>query len=138
MTKSYSELSKLKTFQERFDYLKTTKPIGESIFGYERFMNQMLYTGSKWKRARRKVIIRDEGNDLGAPDCPIFGPITVHHINPITIEQLEEDDPMLYDEENLISVSDLTHKALHYSDSSILPKPMVERKPGDTCPWKGG
>lgn len=118
--------------------MKTKKPVGEVSFGYERYLNQLLYSSSKWKRVRRKVIIRDDGNDLGIEGNPILGPITVHHINPITLEQLENDDPCIYDLDNLISTSDLTHKALHYSDSSILPKPMVERRPGDTCPWKGG
>lgn len=134
--KSYSGLMKLKTFEERFEYLKMNGRVGSDTFGYDRVLNQMLYTNPKWRAKRNDIIIRDNGNDLGMEGYEIGGPIIVHHINPITANDILEDNPCLYDEENLISTSDLTHKAIHYSNADTLPGVPIERSKNDTCPWK--
>lgn len=135
-TKSYSELQKLKTFEERFNYLKLSGTVGKETFGYDRILNQMLYKSPKWRRTRDKVIIRDNGCDLGVEGRNIYGRIIVHHINPITVEDILNERPEVYDPEYLISTSDLTHNAIHYSDENILVKDPVERTKNDTCPWK--
>lgn len=134
--KSYTELSKLKTFEERFEYLMLKGKVGAETFGSHRFMNQYFYYSPEWKRARRAVIIRDNGCDLGIEGRELFEAITVHHINPLTLEDLQKGSPLLFDPENLICVSDNTHKAIHYGDKSLLLLDFVERRPNDTCPWK--
>ena len=136
MIRTYSELSKLKTLDERFQYLRLDGKIGEVLFGYARYLNQTFYSGSKWKKVRREVIIRDKGNDLGVEGYQIPGFIYVHHMNPLTIEQLKNNDPMLWDPENLISVSSKMHEAITWGDESLLPKEPIIRKPNDTVPWK--
>lgn len=137
MDKCYSELIKLKTLIERYEYLRTFSKIGEETFGGSRYLNQYLYTKSDlWKSVRRKVIIRDNGRDLGLDDYIIQGRIIVHHINPLTKEQLLNFDPCIFDEENLISCSHNTHNAIHYGDKSLLPQDPIERRPFDTCPWR--
>lgn len=132
----YSELKKLSSFEERFEYLKLSSIIGESTFGFERYLNQKFYGSKEWKDFRREIIIRDDGFDLGIPDRPIFDRIEIHHINPITIKDIESKSVSLLDPENVICVSSLTHKAIHYGDINLLPKKYEERKPFDTCPWK--
>lgn len=137
MDKSYSELCKLKTLVERYEYLRTYSKIGEVTFGGQRMLNQYLYQKSPmWKSVRRKVIIRDNGLDLGLEGYSIQGKIIVHHINPLTKEQLLNLDPCIFDMENLISCSHNTHNAIHYGDKSLLPQDPIERKPNDTCPWR--
>lgn len=137
MDKCYSELVKLKTLIERYEYLRTFSKIGEETFGGSRYLNQYLYTKSDlWKSIRRKVILRDNGRDLGLDDYIIQGRIIVHHINPLTKEQLLNFDPCIFDEENLISCSHDTHNAIHYGDKSLLPQDPIERRPFDTCPWR--
>lgn len=137
MDKCYSELVKLKTLIERYEYLRTFSKIGEETFGGSRYLNQYLYTKSDlWKSVRRKVILRDNGRDLGLDDYIIQGRIIVHHINPLTKEQLLNFDPCIFDEENLISCSHNTHNAIHYGDKSLLPQDPIERRPFDTCPWR--
>lgn len=137
MDKSYSELVKLKTLVERYEYLRTYSKIGEETFGGHRYLNQKLYTSNPlWNSVRRKVIIRDGGFDLGLEDYIIQGKIIVHHINPLTKEQLLNFDPCIFDLENLISCSHNTHNAIHYGDRSLLPQDPIERKPNDTCPWR--
>jgi hypothetical protein len=137
MDKCYSELIKLKTLIERYEYLRTFSKIGEETFGGSRYLNQYLYTKSDaWKSVRRKVILRDNGRDLGLDDYIIQGRIIVHHINPLTKEQLLNLDPCIFDEENLISCSHNTHNAIHYGDKSLLPQDPIERRPFDTCPWR--
>ena len=134
---SYSELIKLKTLIERYEYLRTFSKIGEETFGGSRYLNQYLYTKSDlWKSVRRKVILRDNGRDLGLDDYIIQGRIIVHHINPLTKEQLLNLDPCIFDMENLISCSHNTHNAIHYGDKSLLPQDPIERRPFDTCPWR--
>lgn len=134
--RSYHELSQLQTFEERFEYLKMSAKIGEETFGTERFLNQLFYGTPEWRALRQKALIRDQGCDLGVEDHPIGGRIEVHHINPITAEDIKNRNPCLLDMENVICVSSNTHKAIHYGDASLLPHDPIERKPNDTCPWK--
>lgn len=136
MIRTYSELMTIDKFEDRFKYLKMGGKIGEATFGYERYLNQIFYRCDDWKAVRREIIIRDDGCDLGHPDYPIKGIIIVHHLNPITVEDILNRDPKLFDPENLISVAKLTHNAVHFGDESLLPKPLVERFKWDTCPWR--
>lgn len=126
----------MKTFDERYEYLKLSAKIGEATFGYERYLNQIFYGSPEWKAFRRDVIIRDNGMDLGLDGYDIGDRIEVHHINPITSEMIENNDPLLMDMENVICTSSKTHKAIHYGDKSLLPKGPIERMPNDTCPWR--
>lgn len=124
------------TFEERFNYLKLEGRVGKETFGYDRYLNQILYKDKEWLRIRRDIIIRDDGCDLGIPGRGIHGKILVHHINPITVEDVLNRSPKVFDPDNLICTSLLTHNAIHYSDESILTLDPVERRPNDTCPWK--
>lgn len=133
----YSELKKLRTFKERFDYLKMNGSVGIETFGSDRILNQMMYQRDpRWKAARDKVIIRDNGCDLGIEGREIYGKIIVHHMNPVTEEDILSNDDWIFDPEYLISTTHMTHNAIHYSDESILPQDPIERRPNDTCPWK--
>lgn len=136
ITKSYDELSKLPTFIERFNYLKLNGSVGIQTFGSERYLNQALYKCREWKSIRNKVIIRDNGCDIGCDDRPISDRILVHHINPITIDDVLNRRSCVFDEQNLICVSHSTHNAIHYSDARQLIEDYTERKPNDTSPWK--
>lgn len=134
--RTYSELILLPTFLDRFHYLAQRGWVGESTFGFDRYLNQILYHSKRWRRSRRDVIIRDNGCDLGIEEFEIFGPITVHHLNTVTVEDIERERDWIYDPEYLISTSDRTHKAIHYGDESLLPEPFVERTRYDTMPWR--
>ena len=134
--KSYTELSKLKTFNDRFNYLKLDGVVGEETFGYDRILNQVLYKSAKWRKVRDKVLIRDNGNDLGIEGYQINGRAIIHLLNPITVDDVLKEREWIFDPEYLITVSDLTHKAIHYSNENILPKEPVERVQNDTCLWK--
>jgi hypothetical protein len=134
--KCYSELILLPTFIERFWYLKLPGMIGDQTFGGKRYLNQILYTSDGWKAFRNKIIIRDNGCDLAIDGREIFERITVHHINPITIEDVLSNNPKVWDPENVIIVSDMTHKAIHYGDERLLIKEPTIRREYDTCPWK--
>lgn len=134
--KCYRKLIRLKTFEERYDYLKIGGIVGRETFGYDRYLNQLLYTSGPWKKTRDNIIIRDNACDLSMEDYHIRGSILVHHINPITAEDIELDRDIVYDPENLISTSLNTHNAIHYGDESLLPKLPVQRRRNDTCPWK--
>lgn len=134
--RNYRELSRLKTFDERFEYLKIGGLVGESTFGFERYLNQTLYNSSKWRRLRNQIIIRDNGCDLGAEGYEIQGIIIVHHMNPISVDDLKYFSDDIFNPEYLICVSLTTHNAIHYGDKSLIPQDPVERRPGDTCPWK--
>lgn len=136
LLRSYTELISLPSFQERFDYLKLSAKIGDSTFGFERYLNQIFYGSQEWKAFRRDMIIRDNGCDLALEGYDIGDRIEVHHINPITIEMIERNDPLLMDPENVVCTSSRTHKAIHYGDENLLRKmePVV-RRPNDTCPW---
>lgn len=136
MSRSYSELVRLPTFEERFDYLKFSAKIGEKTFGYERYLNQIFYGTPEWRAFRREAIIRDNGCDLGLEGYDIPDRIEVHHINPITAEMIENNDSRLMDLENVICTSSRTHKAIHYGDKNLLSKLPIERRPNDTCPWR--
>lgn len=136
MTRRYSELKRIKSFEDRYHYLRLGGVVGESTFGYDRYLNQLLYTSDRWKKTRNGIIIRDEACDLGIEDYSIHSRIFVHHINPITIEDVELDRYIVYDPENLICTSKRTHDAIHYGDESMIPKPPIVRRPNDTCPWK--
>lgn len=136
MNRSYSEAMNFETFEERFNYLKLEGRVGRDTFGHDRYLNQILYKDKEWLRTRRDIIIRDDGCDLGIPGRQIHGKILVHHINPITVEDVLNRSPKVFDPENLICTSLLTHNAIHYSDESILTLDPVTRRPNDTCPWK--
>lgn len=135
--KTYSECIALPTFEERFEYLKLSGGVGMETFGSSRYLNQIFYGTPEWKRARRDVIARDEGCDLAHPDRPINTKIYVHHINPITVDDILQRRDFLFDPENLISISFNTHNAVHYGDASLLiPSKPIERKPFDQAPWR--
>lgn len=133
--RSYEGLIKIPTFEERFEYLKLSGRIGETTFGSDRFLNQVFYNSPEWKRFRKAVIIRDNGCDLGVDGYEIYDRIIIHHINPITPEDIEERSSALMDMDNVICVSFNTHEAIHYGDASLLPKVPIERYPNDMCPW---
>lgn len=133
--RTYKDLSRLATFEERFDYLKLSGEVAEPTFGSNRYLNQMLYHSKAWKDARREVLIRDNGCDLGLDGYLIAYKPIIHHMNPVTLEQIEGRDPCLYDPDFLICVSPLTHDAIHFGNDSMIPKEVVERRPNDTLLW---
>ena len=132
----YSELRRLKTFNERFEYLRLKGSVGEPIFSFDRILNQALYTSQRWRNLRNEIIIRDNGCDLGVEGYDIYDKIIIHHMNPITREQIKNPDESIFDPEFLICVSNRTHQAIHYGDASLLPRGPIVRRPNDTCPWK--
>ena len=132
----YKELSRIDNYEERFRYLKLVGQVGESTFGFDRYLNQIVYSSRKWKQVRNAVIIRDEGRDMGVEGYEIQGRIVIHHMNPISIEDAEKDGEFIYDPEFLICVAPITHNAIHYGDESLLPKDPIDRFPNDTCPWR--
>jgi hypothetical protein len=136
MIRCYRELKLLDTFEERYDYLKLIGIVGDVTFGFDRYLNQMLYTSRPWKKTRDGIIIRDEACDLGVNGYDIRGKIFIHHINPITIEDVELERDIVFDPDNLICTTLNTHNAIHYGNKSLLPKLPIERKRNDTCPWK--
>lgn len=135
--RTYSELIQISTFIERFRYLQLGGQVGVETFGYDRYLNQILYRTAEWKRFRNEIIVRDNGCDLGCEGYDIVGQkILVHHINPISVEDVLRRDPKVFDPENVISTTLNTHNAIHYSDESLLVTEPIERKPNDTCPWR--
>lgn len=136
MIRTYSELKRFDTFLDRYNYLKLSGRVGIETFGIDRYINQGLYRSRKWRRIRDEVIIRDEACDLGMPGYDLYDRIIIHHMNPITLEDIEDENPIIFDPEFLICTSFMTHNAIHYGDESLLPKEPIERRPGDTCPWK--
>lgn len=136
MIKSYSELIQLPTFLERFNYLKLGGFVGDQTFGYDRYLNQIIYRSPEWKRFRRDIILRDNGCDLGMEGYELYGKILVHHINPITLEDINNKSYVIFDPNNVISCSMDTHNAIHYGDASLLVKDPVVRMANDTSPWK--
>nr|DAT41873.1 MAG TPA: HNH endonuclease bacteriophage, HNH Endonuclease, DNA.52A [Caudoviricetes sp.] len=134
--KSYSEMCSFSTFIERFNYLKLNGKVGIETFGFDRYLNQVLYCSQEWKRFRRQVIIRDNGCIFGLDGYDINGRLIVHHINPITLEQIEQRDPMIFSMENVVCVTHNVHEAIHYGDESLIPTDPIIRKPNDTCLWK--
>lgn len=136
MKKRYSELIKLQTFEERFEYAKLSGSVGSETFGMYRYLNQRFYNSSEWKPIRNQILIRDKACDLATPGYDIFYRPQVHHLNSITMEQIVNGDPAVLDPENLISVSMDTHNAIHFGAKPIaLVEPVIRYK-GDTIPWK--
>ena len=131
--KTYSELITIPSFEERVKYLQTGSMIGDFTFGGSRILNQTLYRSPEWRRFRNDVIVRDEGCDLAVKGMDIYGKIIIHHINPITIEDVKNRSPKIFDMENVVCVSHNTHELIHYGGEV---KAYEERKPGDTCPWR--
>lgn len=135
--RTYSEMILLPTFLERFRYLQIGGKVGAETFGYDRYLNQTLYRTAEWKRFRNEIIVRDNGCDLGCEGYDIVGQkILVHHINPISVEDVLRRDPKVFDPENAITTILNTHNAIHYSDESLLVTEPIERKPNDTCLWR--
>lgn len=135
--KTFTELMTIPGYLDRFEYLKLSGFVGDRTFGGYRYLNQMLYHDSEWKRTRRGVILRDNGYDLGHKEHPICSRvIIVHHITPITVEDIMERRSIVFDPENLISCSHQTHNAIHYGDDAKLDHGLVVRTPNDTCPWR--
>lgn len=132
----YSELRRLKTFEERFEYLRLNGTVGYDTFGFDRYLNQNFYKSELWKRARRDVIVRDLGRDLGIEGRELEGNIQIHHMNPITKEDILENSDFLLNPEFLICTSGRTHKAIHYGDKELLVRDPIVRSPFDTCPWR--
>lgn len=138
MSKSYEELICLPTYKERFEYLQLYGRVGSATFGDQRYLNQMLYHMPQWQSIRRQVIIRDNGCDMALPDYEIRGSkLLIHHIDPITVDDILDRDQKVFDLNNLILVSPNTHNAIHYGGQTIRKMLMTERSPNDTCPWKG-
>ena len=134
--KTYSELIRLPTFEERFEYLKLKSFVGKETFGYDRYINQQFYKSPRWIRLREEIILRDQGLDLACEGFEIYGRIIIHHMNPISLDDILSDTEYLMNPEYLISVSNNTHQAIHYGDIDIVPVLPKERTPNDTCPWK--
>ena len=136
IVRSYRELIRLPTFEERFEYLKLGGVVGRETFGFDRYLNQILYKSKEWKLFRRDMIVRDSCCDLAMLDREIHGLVIVHHINPITIEDIENRNPCVFDPDNTVCSSHTTHNAIHYGDKSLLITLPKERRKGDTIPWK--
>ena len=134
--RTYSELITLPTFEERFKYLQLNGQVGKDTFGFDRYINQNFYRSLEWKRIRDKVILRDNGCDLGVEGYEIHGRILIHHMNPITTRDIESMSEYLLNPEYLISTVHNTHNAIHYGDESLLITVPIERTKNDTCPWK--
>lgn len=135
MSRRYSSLRRLTTFEDRFDYLKLRGEVGSSTFGFDRYLNQNFYRSRQWKQVREEVIARDEGCDLGIPGYEIHDKIIIHHMNPMTMEDLEDGSPDVLDPRYLISTTHRTHNAIHFGDKSQLVQPLVDRTRGDTQMW---
>lgn len=134
--KTYSEMLTYDTFLARFRYLRLSGKVGVETFGYDRYLNQILYTSDEWRRFRDQIILRDNGCDLACEGYTIHGKILVHHLNPITVEDVIERNPCIFDPENAIATTLITHNAIHYGDENLLITEPIVRAPNDTCPWK--
>lgn len=134
--KTYSEMILLPTYNERFRYLKLDGKVGADTFGLDRYLNQVFYRSAEWKRIRDMVIVRDNGCDLGIPELPIYGKVIIHHMNPLSVDDILNDDPeYMMNPEYLVCVSHSTHNAIHYGDDSQLQE-YIPRRANDTAPWK--
>lgn len=136
MIRTYTELSKLRTFRERYEYLRLSGEVGKETFGFDRYLNQIFYKSKEWEQIRNTVIIRDNGCDLGIDGYEIRGKILIHHMNPITAEDIVKRNDILLNPEYLITTVLSTHNAIHYGDESLLALQPTERTMYDTCPWK--
>lgn len=135
MIRRYHELSRIETFEERYEYLRLTGSVGASTFGFDRWINQQFYRSAQWKSVRNFVIVRDSGCDLGVPGYEIHDQIFIHHMNPMTVDQVKVGDAGILDPDFLISTTQRTHNAIHYGDSSQLPRTLTVRTAGDTKLW---
>jgi hypothetical protein len=133
--RNYSELSRLETFEERYQYLKLSGVVGESTFGFDRWINQEFYRSREWKHVRNEVIVRDNGCDLGILGYEIYKNLLIHHMNPISMKDIEHGESWILDPDFLITTSFRTHNAIHYGDDSLLPREPVVRRSGDTKLW---
>jgi hypothetical protein len=136
INRSYSELITIQTFEERYKYLKLDGKVGKETFGFERYLNQVFYLCPEWRSTRNDIIIRDEGNDLACYGFEIYGQIMIHHINPITYDDIYERRPIIFDHDNLITTKLKTHNAIHYGNIDQLVIKPIERIKNDTCPWR--
>ena len=134
--KTYSELITIPTFEERFEYLQLKGSVGKDTFGYDRHLNQVLYRSPEWKRLRNQIIIRDGGCDLACDGYDIYGKVLIHHLNPITVEDVLARSRKVFDPDNLVCVSHNTHNAIHYGDVDLLVTGPIIRTKNDTCPWR--
>lgn len=134
-TRTYRELRRLETFDDRFDYLSLKGVVGETTFGFDRYLNQQFYRSREWRLLRDEVIVRDEGCDLGVPGYEIHSKLLIHHMNPLTKDQIIHHDQDLFNTDFLITTTIQTHNAIHYGDKNLLPRLFVERRKGDTKLW---
>lgn len=134
--RTYSELRKLETFEDRFHYLELRGRVGKETFGFDRIFNQMFYRSKEWRDFRDEIIARDLGCDLGIEGREIYGKIIIHHLNPITLDDIQASSEYLMNPEFVITTSFSTHNAIHYGDESLLIKDPIRRSKNDTCPWK--
>ena len=135
MIRRYSELIQLSTFEDRFRYLKLNGVVAHETFGFDRYLNQRFYKSREWRQLRNKIILRDNGCDLGIEGREIFDRVIIHHMNPLSLNDIEYMTDFLLDPEYLVCVSHQTHNAIHYGDESLLFTELVERTPGDTKLW---
>lgn len=134
--RTYSELITIPTFEERFEYLQLKGSVGKDTFGYDRYLNQVLYRSPEWKRLRNQIIIRDGGCDLACDGYDIYDKVLIHHLNPITVEDVLARSRKVFDPDNLVCVSHSTHNAIHYGDVDLLVTGPIIRTKNDTCPWR--
>ena len=134
--RTYSELITIPTFEERFEYLQLKGSVGKDTFGYDRYLNQVLYRSPEWKRLRNQIIIRDGGCDLACDGYDIYDKVLIHHLNPITVEDVLARSRKVFDPDNLVCVSHSTHNAIHYGDVDLLVTGPIIRTENDTCPWR--
>lgn len=134
--RTYSELITIPTFEERYNYLKLNGIVGKETFGYDRYLNQLLYRSSDWRSFRDRIIIRDNGCDLACEGFELQSRIIIHHIDPITVEDIINKHPKVFDPENVVSTSHNTHLAIHYGDKNLISIGPINRYKNDTCPWK--
>ena len=134
--RTYSELIMIQTFEERFEYLQLKGSVGKDTFGYDRYLNQVLYRSPEWKRLRNQIIIRDGGCDLACDGYDIYDKVLIHHLNPITVEDVLARSRKVFDPDNLVCVSHNTHNAIHYGDVDLLVTGPIIRTKNDTCPWR--
>lgn len=133
--RTYSELRRIESFEDRYRYLALKGEVGQATFGFDRWVNQQFYTSAQWREVRRHIIVRDNGCDLGVEGHDIHGRAIIHHMNPMAVEDIAHGEDWILDPEFLITTTHKTHNAIHYGDESLLPKPPVERRPGDTKLW---
>lgn len=136
MIRTYAELIRIPTFEERYRYLQLRGTVGEETFGFKRWLNQEFYHSEEWLSFRDRIIVRDGGCDLAVDGFEIFGSIIIHHLNPITYEDILNRNPCVFDPNNVVCTKLSTHNAIHYGDENLLAKPPMERTKNDTCPWR--